>query len=74
MGLVNSQRENGPKERENGLRPDSGGQQLKTEKPFISRGFSSAAAAGETVSTIDSWRRKRNCRQTLYAAFSMGYE
>jgi hypothetical protein len=43
MGGVNSQRENGPKERENGLRPSNGSQQLKAEKSFISRGFSQRA-------------------------------
>jgi hypothetical protein len=49
MGRVNSQRENRPNERENGLRPRNGGQQLKSEKPLISRVFSGEAAAGETV-------------------------
>jgi hypothetical protein len=36
MGRVNSQKENGLKERENGFRPGNGGQQPKTEKSFIS--------------------------------------
>jgi hypothetical protein len=67
MGLVNSQRENGPQERENGLRPGSGGQQLKTEEPFISRELSQQSAAGETVSTIDSWRREAHSPQTFFS-------
>jgi hypothetical protein len=67
MGGVNSQRENGPKERENGLRQGNGGQQLKPEKSFISREFSRKAAAGETVTTIDSWRRESSCGQTFSA-------
>jgi hypothetical protein len=36
MGRVNGQRENGSKERENGLRPSTGGQQLKAENSFVS--------------------------------------
>jgi hypothetical protein len=49
MDQVNSQRENGPTERENGTKPGYGGQQFKTEKSFISRGFGREAAVGETV-------------------------
>jgi hypothetical protein len=49
MDQVNSQRENGPTERENGTKPGYGGQQLKTEKSFVSRGFGREAAVGETV-------------------------
>jgi hypothetical protein len=37
MAGVNSQREKGTKERKNGFRPGYGGQQLKSEKSFISR-------------------------------------
>jgi hypothetical protein len=37
VGLVNSQRENGPKEREIDLTPGYRGQQLGAEKSFISR-------------------------------------
>ena len=60
MSRVNSQREKEPKERENGLKPGNGGQQLKTEKPFVSRGLSREATARETVAAIDSWRRERD--------------
>jgi hypothetical protein len=66
MGRVNSQRERGPKERQNDLRPRNVGQQLEAENSFISRDFSRNAAPGETVVTIVSWRRERNCRQTLF--------
>jgi hypothetical protein len=31
----------------------------------VSRDFNRKAAAGETVATGHSWRRERNCRQTL---------
>jgi hypothetical protein len=74
MGRVNSQRENGPKERENGLRAGYGGQQPWAKNPLVSRDFSRKTAVGETVATSDSWRRDRNCRRTLSAAFSMSYE
>jgi len=43
---------NGAKERENGLKPSNGGQQLRTEKSFISRQFSREHPAGETVTTM----------------------
>ena len=74
MGRVNSQRENGPKEREKGLRPGNGGQQLQTEKAFISRHFRQTAAAGETVATIGSWRRERSRRRTLSSCFFKGLQ
>ena len=49
MGQVNRQSESGPKQRENGVRPSSGGQQLKAEKLLISNDFSRKATAGEPV-------------------------
>ena len=58
MDRVNSQRENGPKERGNGLKPGNGGQQPGAENPLFSRDFSRKDAAGETVATTDSWRRE----------------
>jgi hypothetical protein len=33
-----------------------------------------AASTGETVATIATWRRDRNCRRTLSLAISMSYE
>jgi hypothetical protein len=65
MGQVNSQRENGLEQRENRLRAGNGGQQLKTEKSFISRHFSRDVDARETVSPNGSWRRERACKQNL---------
>ena len=52
MGGVNSRRENGPKERENGLKLSNGGQQLGTEKSFISRGSSRNVLHEEIIQPV----------------------
>jgi hypothetical protein len=82
MSRVNSQRENGRKERKTASDRAFGGQQLNTEKFFISSGFSRESLAGETVFTVgrldaeDSnsrylMRRNRLARTASRAAFKL---
>ena len=51
---------------------DGLGQQSWALKPRNSGVF--REISGEPAATETRWRSERNCRQTLYAAFSMGYE
>ena len=53
----NSHRETGQEREKTASDRANGDQQLKTEKSFISKVFRRKATAGETVATIDSWRR-----------------
>ena len=70
----NNHRENRPKERENGLSPSDGGQQLAAEKSFISKALAQRPLPERRLQPLMSWRSDGNCRRTLSAAFSMGYE
>src|SRR5918996_4955446 len=55
----------------NGLRLGLWRSTAQDRRVFYSRGFSRETFAGETVSTVGSWRRERPCHQNLSGAFSM---